>query len=154
MKLSSLIIAATTTAIWEHVDKINNALDDAYGSGLAGHYGTAMLCAGEAVDAYMELINLCKNTKEQPLREVLRDAVGSVKLNKFEFPVNLRLALDKAANEAVNPEFNSDPILPFDCRVIDENTIVYGDKFYVKEGKYWVYDSDVNYAVRKDLIPD
>jgi len=153
MSLNASIIAATIPAIWEHVDRINSALNDAYGSGIGGHYGTALLCAGEAINAYMELIELCKNTKEQPLREVLRDAVGSVKLDKFELPIGLRLALDKAANEAVNPGFHSDPIFPKGIQA-ENDTIIYNNKYYVKEGNRYVYDADVNYAVRKDLVPN
>ena len=93
-------------AVWSRVDQINNALDDAYGSALSLRYGTALNCAAEAVDAYMELVALCKETTQQPLREHLRDALGSVNWEKFELPADMMAAIKKASNEAANPGFN------------------------------------------------
>lgn len=90
-------------AIWTRVARINSALDDAYGSALGGHYGSALNCAAEAVDAYMELVALCKETTEQPLREHLRDALGSVNWEKFELPADMMAAIKKARNDAANP---------------------------------------------------
>lgn len=91
-------------AVWDRVAQINNTLDDARGSALGGHYGSALACAGEAVDSYMELIDLCKQTTEQPLREHLRDALGSVKWQKFEMPVIMMASIEKARDEAANPK--------------------------------------------------
>lgn len=93
--------------IWERVAQINSALDDACGSALGGHYGSALNCAAEAVDSYMELVALCKETSEQPLREHLRDALGSVNWEKFELPADMMSAIEKARNEAANPGFQA-----------------------------------------------
>lgn len=90
-------------SIWDRVSQINSALDDACGSALGVHYGSALTCAGEAVDAYMELVTLCKKTTEQPMREHLRDALGSVKWEKFELPTSMMKAIEKARDEAANP---------------------------------------------------
>ena len=89
--------------IWDRVAQINSALDDAYGSALGEHYGSTLNCAAEAVDSYMELIKLCKETIEHPLREHLRDALGSVNWEKFELPADMMAAIQKARNEAANP---------------------------------------------------
>lgn len=94
-------------AIWDRVAQINSMLDDAYGSALGGHYGSALNCAAEAVDSYMELVDLYKETTKQPLREHLRDALGSVKWEKFELPTDMMLSVKKASNEAANPDFHA-----------------------------------------------
>jgi len=92
--------------VWDRVAQINNALDDARGSALGEHYGIALRCAGEAVESYMELVALCKETTEQPLREHLRDALGSVKWEKFELSIDMMLAIEKSIVEAVSPQLD------------------------------------------------
>lgn len=100
--------------IWERVAQINSMLDDAYGSAFGEHYGSALICAGEAVDCYMELVKLCKETTEQPLREHLRDALGSVMWEKFELPADMMASIKKARNEAFNPgRIQSSRFTPF-----------------------------------------
>ena len=107
-------------SVWDRVAQINSALDDAYGSALNGHYGSALNCAAEAVNSYMELVTLCKEMMEQPLREHLRDALGSIRWEKFELPAEVMAAIQKARNEAANPgisripaNFTIDPIKQF-----------------------------------------
>lgn len=92
----------TIDAIWDRVDFINTLLDAAYSDGVCGDYGYALKKAGDAVNAYMELVELCKETTEQPLREHLRDALGSVNWEKFELPANMMAAIKKARNDAAN----------------------------------------------------
>ena len=91
--------------IWNQVAAINSALDDAYGSALGGHCGSALFCAAEAIAAYEGLIELCGGTTEQPLREHLRDAIGSVQLDKFELHPSVVRTLEKKRRDAVNPSW-------------------------------------------------
>lgn len=92
-------------AIWNRIDVINILLDTAYSANICGDYGNALKKAGDAVTSYMELIDLCKETSEQPLWEDLRNALGFVNWEKFDLPNNMMSAIEKARKEAVNQGF-------------------------------------------------
>ena len=104
-KLQDIINESIIKNIWERVAQINSALKDAEGSWCGGHFASAFRCAAEAVEAYEELIELCASTTEQPLREHLRDAVGSVNLDTFDFGNAMKSAIKKTAVKAVDPGF-------------------------------------------------
>ena len=87
-------------AIIGRAEEINSMLDDAYGSMLAGYCAAAMECAAEAVAAYEELIELAETATDVIIRAALLDAFGTVKLNKFELPVGVEIALKERARNA------------------------------------------------------
>lgn len=84
-------------AIWDVVNAVNSALDDAYGSGLGGHYASAMECAAMAVK-YIEDVCSVLETENIQYGMVL-DILGSIKLNNFDLPQGvvdgLRARFDK-----------------------------------------------------------
>lgn len=84
-------------SIWGVVNAANSALDDAYGSGLGGHYASAIECAAMAVK-YIEDVCSVLETEDVQYGMVL-DILGSIKVNNFDLPQGvvdgLRARFDK-----------------------------------------------------------
>jgi hypothetical protein len=151
---------------------INSAFDDAYGSCLAESYGTAMECLGVALKWLDQLIELGLSTYEHPRHEFIRDALGSVKLDKAPLEASIRKDLDRQISWIVNPGFGDDPRKILTCSTegvwtesegyyefntlkkngkLKEATMYWHSAAFSYENGYWVFDCRINPASRPDL---
>lgn len=167
-------------ALIERAAVINSCFDDAYGSCLGGHYASGMECTAEGLrqlDDLLAYADSAMSTADGPAWEYVRDALGSVRMEKAPLQDTIIEEYNRRIKRYVSPSFgNSNKLVVCrydgydkERRTSDEtlfnfNKLLHEGRLlkatmatiggfydYNLEKGRWVLDSLINRVVRPDL---
>lgn len=163
-------------ALIERATVINSMFDDAYGSCLGGNYASGMECAAAGLRQLDDLLSYADSvmsTADGPAWEYVRDALGSVVLEKAPLQDAIIAEYKLRIKRYVSPTFGDHPkhyvVKEKKTTVESENNVAFimsehtgnldkatldtlGATYYWdKKLSRWVLDATINQAVRPDL---
>jgi len=162
-------------ALIDRAGIINSLFDDAYGSCLGGHYASGMECLAVGLKNLEELIEYAHSIAETANGaqwEYVRDALGSVELEKAPMDEAIRKDLNRKISWLVSPGFGDMPrcvACVYDHGKKTADTTFYNFRKLIDEGRLesatmywngaafdyengrWIFDCQINPSSRPDL---